>query len=49
VFLAIFIGLRIGRGDVSPKPEKLEPTPIPPHYGLNELQNAIGRMDVSWS
>jgi hypothetical protein len=47
VFFAIFVDLRIGKGSVTPKPEKLEPTPAALHYGLNALQSAIGRMDVT--
>ena len=49
MFLAILVGLRVGKGGVAPKPEKLEPGPVALHYGLDELQSAIGGMDVSRS
>ena len=49
MFFAIFVDLRIGKGSVTPKPEKLEPTPVALHYGLDALQSAIGRMDVTRS
>jgi hypothetical protein len=46
VFFAICIDFWLGKGGVTPIPEKLEPASIAVHYGLDELQNAIGRMDV---
>ena len=46
MFLAILVGFRVGKGGVATKPEKLEPAPVALHYGLDELQSAIGGMDV---
>ena len=46
LFLAILVGFRVGKGSVATQPEKLEPGPVALHYGLDELQNAIGGMDV---
>jgi hypothetical protein len=44
--LAILVYFRFGQGGVAPKPEKLEPGPLAPHPGLDELQDAIGGMNV---
>ena len=49
MFLAIFVDLGLGKGGVTPEPEKPEPTPVALHYRLDELQNAIGGMDVTRS
>jgi hypothetical protein len=49
LFLAILVDLRFGKGGVPPKPDKPEPGPVALHHGLDELQGAIGGMDVTRS
>src|SRR5208282_4276819 len=46
LFLAILIDFRFGKGGVAPKPEKLEPGPVALRDGLDELQSAIGGMNI---
>jgi hypothetical protein len=46
VFLAILVDFWFGKGSVAPKPEKLEPGPVALHDGLDELQDAIGGMNI---
>ena len=47
VFLAILVGLRVGKGGVAPKPEKLEPGSVSLHQVCDKFQSAIGGMDVT--
>ena len=49
MFLAILGYFRFGKGGVPTNPEKPEPWPIALHPRLDELQSAIGRMDVARS
>jgi hypothetical protein len=37
------------KGGVGMQPQKFEPAPVALHYWLDEPQNAISRMDVTWS
>ena len=46
MFLAILVGLRVGKGGVTSKPEKLELPPVALHDGLDELQDTIGGMNI---
>jgi len=46
---AIPVHARISKGCVTSKPEQDESGPIPLHYRIEELQNAIGRMNVARS
>jgi hypothetical protein len=47
MFFAICIDFRLGKGGVTPTPEKLEPAPIAVHYRLDELQNTVSGINIT--